>query len=134
MDSTRLASGQAFSPLYLTVGAGLVPTLEFVHFGLRAKYQLTTALARLREKGGREAVGGAPESALGRRGEGPLQVDVSCNRLRLRRRETGWRAPGGERLVHRITNSIRPTCSGESATLWRSPESPRPALQSLSCS
>jgi hypothetical protein len=32
-------------------------TLEFVHFGLSAKYQLTTALARLRERGDREAVG-----------------------------------------------------------------------------
>ena len=31
--------------------------LEFVHFGLEAKYQLTTALARLRERGDREAVG-----------------------------------------------------------------------------
>jgi len=31
--------------------------LEFVHFGLTAKYQLTTALARLRERADREAVG-----------------------------------------------------------------------------
>jgi tRNA (cmo5U34)-methyltransferase len=34
-----------------------MPTLEFVHFGLTAKYQLTTAVARLRERGDREAVG-----------------------------------------------------------------------------
>ena len=33
------------------------PPLEFVLFGLTAKYQLTTALARLRERGDREAVG-----------------------------------------------------------------------------
>ena len=31
--------------------------LELVHFGLTAKYQLTTALARLRERGDRAAVG-----------------------------------------------------------------------------
>ena len=31
--------------------------LEFVHFGLEVKYQLTTVLARLRERGDREAVG-----------------------------------------------------------------------------
>jgi hypothetical protein len=31
--------------------------LEFVHFGLTTKHQLTTALARLRERGDREAVG-----------------------------------------------------------------------------
>ena len=31
--------------------------LEFVHFGLDVKYQLTTAFARLRERGDREAVG-----------------------------------------------------------------------------
>jgi hypothetical protein len=31
--------------------------LEFLHFGLTAKYQLTTALARLRERGDRAAVG-----------------------------------------------------------------------------
>ena len=44
-------------------GAGACPImadprvgpLEFVHFGLTAKYQLTTALARLRERGDREA-------------------------------------------------------------------------------
>jgi len=36
---------------------GGAPPLEFVHFGLTAKYQLTTALARLRERGDREAVG-----------------------------------------------------------------------------
>ena len=32
-------------------------SLEFVHFGLEVKYQLTTVLARLRERGDREAVG-----------------------------------------------------------------------------
>jgi hypothetical protein len=68
------------------------------------------------ERGDREAVGGAPESALGRRGESPLQVNVTCNRLQLRRRETGWEAAGGERLVRRLTNSIRPARRGESAT------------------
>jgi hypothetical protein len=31
--------------------------LEFVHFDLMAKYELRTALARLRERGDREAVG-----------------------------------------------------------------------------
>ena len=31
--------------------------LEFVHFGLDVKYQLTTAFARLRERGDRDAVG-----------------------------------------------------------------------------
>ena len=36
---------------------GLRRRLEFVHFGLKAKYQLTAALARLRERGDREAVG-----------------------------------------------------------------------------
>src|SRR6516225_4646795 len=41
------------------VGSVLFGTLplEFLHFGLTAKYQLTTALARLRERGDREAVG-----------------------------------------------------------------------------
>jgi hypothetical protein len=39
-------------------GAGLwVGTLEFVHFVLTVKRQLTTALARLRERGDRLAVG-----------------------------------------------------------------------------
>ena len=38
-------------------GGASAPPLEFVHFGLTAKYQLTTALARLRERGDREAVG-----------------------------------------------------------------------------
>jgi hypothetical protein len=31
--------------------------LEFLHLVLSGKYQLTTALARLRERGDREAVG-----------------------------------------------------------------------------
>jgi len=38
-------------------GKGLALPLGFVHFALTAKYQLTTALARLRERGDREAVG-----------------------------------------------------------------------------
>ena len=37
-------------PLYQ--GIAFSRALEFVHFGLTAKYQLTTALARLRERGG----------------------------------------------------------------------------------
>ena len=56
---------------------------------------------------GRDARASAPESACGRRGESPLQVNVTYNRLQLRRREAGWGAAGGERLVRRITNSIR---------------------------
>ena len=32
----------------------------------------------------------------------------ACNRLQLRRREAGWGASGGEEVVRRITNSIRP--------------------------
>jgi len=64
----------------------------------------------------------APESALGRRGESPLQVNVTCNRLQLRRRETGWGAAEGERSVRRMTNSIRPVRGGEPASEWRSPE------------
>jgi len=43
----------------------------------------------------------APESALRRRGKSPLQVNVTCNRLQLRRRETGWGAAGGERPVRK---------------------------------
>jgi len=42
-------------PLYQ--GIAFSRALEFVHFGLTAKYQLTTALARLRERADREAVG-----------------------------------------------------------------------------
>src|SRR5262249_27679555 len=61
---------------------------------------------------------------LGRRGGSPLQVNVTCNRLQLRRRETGWGAAGGERLVRRITNSIRPAGCGEPASQWRSLEFP----------
>jgi hypothetical protein len=38
-------------------GVASASPLEFVTFGLTAKYQLTTALARLRERGDREAVG-----------------------------------------------------------------------------
>ena len=43
-------------------GSGGVPELPNLrgvdlHLGLTVKYQLTTALARLRERGGREAVG-----------------------------------------------------------------------------
>ena len=38
-------------------GHGFSRALEFVHLGLEVKYQLTTALARLRERGDREAVG-----------------------------------------------------------------------------
>jgi hypothetical protein len=74
----------------------------------------------------------APESALGRRGESPLQVNVTCNRLQLRRRETGWRAAGGERPVRkkslpeeRKLNSIRPVRGGEPASERRSPEFPQ---------
>ena len=66
----------------------------------------------------------APESAFGQRGESPLQVNVTCNRLQLRRREARWRAAGDERLVRRITNSIRPVWCGESASGGRSPEFP----------
>ena len=43
----------------------------------------------------------APESAFSRRGESPLQVNVTCNRLQLRRRKTGWGAAGGERPVRK---------------------------------
>src|SRR5271166_3182189 len=75
-------------------------------------------------KSGRDARASAPESACGRRGESPLQVNVTCNRLQLRRRETGWGAAGGERPVRRLTNSIRSMWSGEPASEWRSPEFP----------
>jgi hypothetical protein len=61
---------------------------------------------------------------FGWRGESPLRVNVTRNRLQLRRRETGWGAAGGERPVRRITNSIRPVRRGEPASEWRSPEFP----------
>ena len=57
---------------------------------------------------GRDARGRAPEGAPGWRGESPFQVNVTCNRLQLRRGDTGWRAGGGEPLVRTIRNSIRP--------------------------
>ena len=60
-------------------------------------------------------VDSAPESATDRRGERPLQVSVTWNRLQLRRRETGWGAAGDERPVRTMRNSIRPVGSGESA-------------------
>src|SRR5208337_855538 len=66
----------------------------------------------------------APESASGWRGESPLQVNVTCNRLQLRRGDTGWGAAGGERPVRTIRNSIRPVRCGEPASEWRSPEFP----------
>ena len=43
--------------LVVLVETGFSRALEFVHFVLSAKYQLTTAVARLRERGDREAVG-----------------------------------------------------------------------------
>jgi len=73
---------------------------------------------------GRDAPASAPESAFGRRGESPLQVNVTCNRLQLRRGDTGWGAAGGEWPVRRMTNSIRSVWSGEPASEWRSPEFP----------
>jgi hypothetical protein len=73
---------------------------------------------------GLKASASAPESALGRRGESPLQVNVTCNRLQLRRGDTGWGAAGGERPVRTIRNSIRPVRWGEPASEWRSPEFP----------
>ena len=57
---------------------------------------------------GRDGRGSAPESAPGWRGESPLQVNVTCNRLQLRRGDTGWGAAGGEPLVRTIRNLIRP--------------------------
>jgi len=77
-----------------------------------------------RRRAGLKPGASAPESALGRRGESPLQVNVTCSRLQLRRRKTRWRAAGGERPVRRITNSIRPARRGEPASEWRSPEFP----------
>src|SRR5208282_3010672 len=71
-----------------------------------------------------ESAASAPESAPGRRGESPLQADVTCNRLQLRRRDTGWGAAGGERPVRTVRNSIRPVTRGEPAAKWRSPEFP----------
>ena len=41
----------------LALIVGYAYGLEFVHFGLEVEYQLTTALARLRERGDRAAVG-----------------------------------------------------------------------------
>jgi hypothetical protein len=73
---------------------------------------------------GRDARASAPESAPGWRGGSPLQVNVTCNRLQLRRGDTGWGAAGGERLVRTIRNSIRPVGCGEPASEWRSPEFP----------
>jgi len=73
---------------------------------------------------GRDARASAPESAPGWRGESPLQVNVTCNRLQLRRGDTGWGAAGGERPVRTIRNSIRPVWRGEPASEWRSPEFP----------
>ena len=43
--------------LVVLVETGFSRALEFVHFVLSAKYQLATAVARLRERGDREAVG-----------------------------------------------------------------------------
>src|SRR2546426_3522617 len=40
--------------------------------------------------------------------------------MQLRRQEAGWRAAGGERPVHRMTNSIRPGMPDEPAYLGRS--------------
>jgi hypothetical protein len=48
--------GTACRTLWAAAGHPALP-LEFVHFDLMAKYELRTALARLRERGDREAVG-----------------------------------------------------------------------------
>jgi len=53
------------------------------------------------EKGGVERPQCGPESAFSRKGESPLQVNVTCNRLQLRRCEAGWGAAGGERPVRK---------------------------------
>src|SRR5215831_1571691 len=51
MNAARMFS----SPCIRTrLQPGLSPALEFVRFGLTVKYRLTTALARLRERGNRE--------------------------------------------------------------------------------
>ncbi len=65
--------------------------LEFLHLGLAAKYQLITALARLRERGDREAVGEGFAAYTGRKqpltpgfavpsplGEGCYQLRTCC--------------------------------------------------------
>jgi hypothetical protein len=70
----------------------------------------------------------APESAPGWRSESPLQVHVTCNRLQLRRGDTGWGAAGGERPVRTLRNSIRPVRWGEPASEGRSPEFPLGAV------
>jgi hypothetical protein len=44
--------------------AGFAPPPEFVHFGLTAKYRLTTALARLRERGNPSADGWVRDSLI----------------------------------------------------------------------
>src|SRR5438128_1051323 len=75
-------------------------------------------------KAARAADAGAPENAFGRRGESPLQVNVTSSRLQLRRRKTRWGAAGGERPVRRLTNSIWLARCGESAIERRSPEFP----------
>ena len=58
---SRAGVDRRLAQTFRSVRAWLKPAkampLEFVHFGLEAKYQLTTALARLRERGDREAVG-----------------------------------------------------------------------------
>jgi len=53
----KRAENLKFETKSARIGVGLALPLEFLHFGLTAKYQLTTALARLRERGDREAVG-----------------------------------------------------------------------------
>jgi len=45
--------------------------LEFLHFGLTAKYQLTTALARLRERGDPSADGWVRESLIAHKENNP---------------------------------------------------------------
>ena len=62
---------------------GTVSAVEFLHFVLTPKYQLTTALARLRERGDRAAVGEGAGLARGK----------STPHPRLRRTLSPWRGP-----------------------------------------
>src|SRR3954454_13653721 len=64
----------------------------------------------------------APVIASNQQGESPRRSVLAFrNRWKLRRREAGWRASGGERLVRNASELDSADRRGEPARYWRSP-------------